>query len=153
MLRKINLILVFVILISVIGCSGETLNLISLQFASSVTKFGNFIRIEDATFSQNQTIYVVAVAEGFISEKTKKGYSAWPILTLKLRNAEGKLLNTQQPFSEIIDSEEEVTDFRLPAEVKLKTPPGDYVIEVTVEDGVTGERVESELHFEIKPEE
>ncbi len=149
MLKKTSLFITSILIVLLVGCGGGNLKLDSVQFANSVTKFGNFTKIEDTTFKKNQVVYVVAVVEGFISEKSGDKYSSWPIMTLKLRDENGKLLNTQQPFKDIIDNDEEVVDYRLPSQVKLETPPGQYSIEVIVEDGISGDRITSELPFEV----
>ncbi|HPF49450.1 MAG TPA: hypothetical protein PLP35_07100 [Caldisericia bacterium] len=150
MLKKL-LMAVFVVIL-VAGCAGGVnLSLDTLVFASDVTRMGDFTKLEDTDFTENQKVFVVAVVSGFASEQTSEdAWSSWPIVTLKLRNSEGKLLNTTQPFTDMVETEVEQTEFKLPSEVTISAKSGDYTIEVIVEDGITGERAMGELKFKVR---
>ncbi|HOO97485.1 MAG TPA: hypothetical protein PKV16_07535 [Caldisericia bacterium] len=150
MLKKL-LMAVFVVIL-VAGCAGGGVNLSldTLVFASDVTRMGDFTKLEDTNFIENQKVFVMAVVSGFASEQTgEDAWSSWPIVTLKLRNSEGKLLNTTQPFTDMVETEVEQTEFKLPSEVTISAKSGDYTIEVIVEDGITGERATGELKFKV----
>ena len=146
-----RLMITAVVVIFVTGCGSNSLSFDTLTFASDVTKTGAYTKLTDTEFKENQKVFVVAEVSGFASEQIDDTtWTSWPVVTLKLRNAEGKLLNTTQSYTDMVETGAAQTEFKLPSEVTITAKPGIYRLEVIVEDGITGERVTGELRFDVE---
>ena len=108
----------------------------SLTFCKRIRGFGNFERMEAATFSSGQVVLLYNEVEGFLCEPEVGGFRSRLNSELQLLNAEGQAV-WQQQFAAVEDHGSVARrdyflshSFRLPAQAR----PGTYALRLTLHD-------------------
>ncbi len=145
-----RLIVLLAVLALVTGCGGSSLKLKKVDLAQKVFGLGNYIPQKTTEFKSGDRITLYVQVSGFASEQEGDKFVTWPIETIKVRNSKGRLIFTQEVYTDMKSFDVQTSELVLPAEVTLTGEPGVYHIEGIVEDGITGGRAMYELAVTIK---
>lgn len=150
MLKIIKFFTLIMVVMLFASCGEQNLQLVKFDLAKSINGINDYEPAGKTTFQLGETIFIYTQVKGFTTQQDGDKIFAWPIATVKVRDAKGKLLMTQDVQKEMIELKENSDELMLPAQITLTGSEGPYRVEVVVEDAFTGERLFNEIGVTIE---
>jgi hypothetical protein len=145
MLKIAKFLAIITIVLLFASCGQQNLQLVKFDLAKSINGLNDYEPAGKTTFQLGETIYLYTQVKGFTTQKDGDKIFVWPITTVKVRDAKGKLLMTEDVQKEMIELKENSDELMLPAQITLTGAQGPYRVEVVVEDAFTGERLYNDI--------
>lgn len=132
------------------SCGQQNLQLVKFDLAKSINGLNDYEPAGKTTFQLGEAIFLYTQVKGFSTQQDGDKIFAWPIETVKVRDAKGKLLMSQDVQKEMVELKENTDELMLPAQITLTGAEGPYRVEIIVEDAFTGERLFNEVGITLE---